>query len=848
MREIQYTNALCVGNNILFTAVDKKTGVKSHQKIKYQPTIYSLQDKHLSKSHGYKTLNNEQLVPHDFDSISTLRYYIDGFDGQTEHLYGMLSHNYSYLNEIFPEQEIEYDKNLLKIANIDIEVSSDEGFPKPEDANGEVTAITVEIENLYYVWGCGDYEAKATNERYTKCDNEMDLLELFLIFWQKLNPDIVTGWNIEFFDFPYLINRITKLWGDPGVDGNDNRKYNKMVKMLSPWGMFKERNVFKMGRNQKAYDMLGISTLDYMEMYFKYIPGEKESYRLDYISHVELGERKLSYEEHGSLLKLHQNDYQKFIEYNIQDVKLVKRLDDKLKLIDMVVELAYSAKVNFNDVFSQVRMWDVMIYNHLKNKNIIIPFKKQFDREQFDGAYVKETVPGKYKWIVSFDLTSLYPHLIMQYGISPENFVKNHPVSLQKMVDGEEDLSWLPLNNQTICPNGSVFKRELGFMGEMLETLFLKRKEYKQKMIQSKNELELKRNDHGFTDRTEAEIENDIAKYDIMQQSRKVGLNSAYGAFGSNYFRFYDKQLAEAVTLSGQLSIKWLEKRLNKYLNKLLGTTNFDYVIAADTDSLYVSFDKLVEKIKPDNVVDFLDKVSEEKIQPFIDDCYEDLAEYVNAYQQKMFMKREAIAETAIFTAKKRYAMAIWDNEGVRYSEPKLKVTGLEAVRSSTPEAVRNKIKEAYMIMLLGTNSELISFNEKFRKEFKTLPAEDIGMPSGVKGLKKNSDGDFTWKKGTPAHVKASFVYNRMIFELGLEKKYEPIKEGEKIKRIHLKMPNPSKHELIAILDGLPPEFGLEDYIDYDQQFDKCYNKPLGVLCDFIDWTMSEEFNMMDFL
>jgi len=349
------------------------------------------------------------------------------------------------------------------------------------------------------------------------------------------------------------------------------------------------------------------------------------------------------------------------------------------------------------------------------------------------------------------------------------------------------------------------------------------------------------------------ECENQISKYDNLQLAKKVQLNSAYGAIGNQWFRFYDLRQAEAITLSGQLAIRWIERKLNVYLNKLLKTDNFDYVIASDTDSVYLNLGPLVKASYKDSlpdknkVIDFLDRVCEEKIQKYIDKCYQELADYMNAYDQKMIMKREAIADIGIWTAKKRYILNVSDNEGVRYTKPKLKMMGIEAVKSSTPMSCRDKIKEALDIVMNGTESDLHTFVNQFEKEFAQLPFEDVAFPRGVSELTKYSDKDTLYKKATPIHVRGSLVFNNMLKKHNLTKKYELVKDGEKIKFCYMKMPNPTQENVISVPSVLPKQFELDKYIDYDLQFQKSFVEPLNNIVNTFSWTAQPVSNLRRF-
>ena len=353
--------------------------------------------------------------------------------------------------------------------------------------------------------------------------------------------------------------------------------------------------------------------------------------------------------------------------------------------------------------------------------------------------------------------------------------------------------------------------------------------------------------------RKKEQLEKDIAKYSNMQLAKKVQLNSAYGAIGNQYFRFYDIRQALAITKSGQLSIKWIEARINEYLNKLLKTENEDYVIASDTDSLYITFDKLIEKFKPKNPIDFLDKVATDKIEPFIDKAYQELSDIMNAYSQKMFMKRETICDKGIWTAKKRYMLNVYDNEGVRYQKPKLKMMGIEAIKSSTPQVCRDAIKKAINIIMSKDEITLQSYIVEFKEKFFSMPFEDVAFPRGVSELNKYDSTvgtvikKFEILKGTPLHIRGALVYNNCIREKKLSKKYQTIKSGEKIKYCYMKEPNPFRQNVLSVLNVLPQEFGMSDYIDYETQFSKSFLEPLKLILDKINWTTEKKATLEDF-
>jgi len=840
---IFYTNVQSVGNNILYRGV--ADGKRTKLKIPYQPTLYEKS----SKITDFTSLDGVYLQPHKFDSMREGREYLRQFEGVSgKTIYGQNRFEYAFIGEQHKNM-IEWDFDKVSIAIVDIEVGSENGFPDPYQANEPVTAIALRfLGGHIFVFGCGDYETKG-NERYMKCKDEYHLLKFFLKLWQEKCPDVLTGWNTKFFDVPYLVNRMRKVLGEDEA------------KKLSPWNIISERQAFVMNRKMTVYELVGVGDLDYLELYKWYSPNGKsqESYRLDAIAQFELGEGKISYEEYENLHQLYRLNYQLFIEYNIKDADLILKLEDKLKLLELALTLAYDTKTNYDDVFAQTRMWDALTYNHLMNKNIVVPPRVIKEKsEAFEGAYVKDPQVGLHEWVASFDLNSLYPHLMMQYNISPETLIEpanytqemrdilSQGVSVDKMLKKEIDLS--ELENATLTPNGQFFRTDFqGFLPKMMEEMYEDRKKFMKLMIQAKKEYEAETDDSKKYD-----IEKRIARYNNLQLAKKVSLNSAYGALGSQYFRFYDLRMALGVTTAGQLSIRWIEAKLNQYVNKIMKTENKDYVIASDTDSIYLNLGPLVKSAMGDRTVDidrtisFMDKICAAKIEPYIDTSYKELANYVKAYAQKMQMKREALANKGIWTAKKRYIMHVYNNEGVQYAEPDMKVMGLEMIKSSTPAPVREKMKQALQILMKGTESDMHVFIENFRNDFKKLNVEDIAFPRGINGLKEYSNKTTIYSKGTPIHVRGALLYNKYLEEKGLTKKYPLIQEGEKIKFTYLKTPNAFKENVVSFPGRLPTEFGLQDCIDYNMQFDKTFLEPIKVILDCMDWTTERTNSLFD--
>jgi DNA polymerase elongation subunit (family B) len=444
------------------------------------------------KTSNWKTLFNENLEPIKFGDIRDARDFIRKYDGiENFKIYGNDRFEYAFIAEEFVGQ-IDWDISLINIAIIDIEVGSENGFPDPYKTTEPIISIAWKTLNGgNTVYGCGDYELK-DDEKYIKCDSEFNLCKKFLKDWQENCPDVVTGWNIDFFDIPYLVNRIRKILGEDEM------------KKLSPWNYIWERKVIVNGNEMIQYNIGGVSALDYIELYKWYAPGGKsqESYKLDNIANVELGEKKILYEEYDNLHQLYKLNYQKFIEYNIKDVKLIVKLEDKLKLLELALTLAYDTKCNYEDVFAQTRMWDALIYSHLLKKKIVVPPKvKQKKNSAFEGAYVKNPQVGMHHWIACFDLDSLYPHLLIQSNISPETLIepKDYNTAMQSVlkqginVEGllNKKIDTSVLSGVTLTPNGQFFRTDFqGFLPKMMEEMYENRKKFKKMMLKAKQDYE----------------------------------------------------------------------------------------------------------------------------------------------------------------------------------------------------------------------------------------------------------------------------------------------------------------------------------------------------------------------
>ena len=824
-----YTNVQLIGNQFLVRGVEN--GKRYETRDEFFPTLFVKSKKNAK----YKTLSGDAVEAINPGTVRDCRdFYKKYEDVEGFEIYGNDRYIYQYISEKYPEDEVRFDISKIKLVTLDIEVASEQGFPDVESCTEEILAISIQDYTTKQIitWGVKPFNNKQSNVTYHHCPSEYELLSHFINFWMVDVPDVITGWNIQLYDIPYICRRLERVLGE------------KLKKRMSPWGLVSEGEIHLMGRTHITFDIGGVTQLDYLDLYKKFTYKAQESYRLDYIAEVELGQKKLDHSEFDTFKDFYTKGWQKFIEYNIVDVELVDRLEDKMKLIELALTMAYDAKVNYNDVFYQVRMWDTIIYNYLKKRNIVIPPKNRTAKgEKYAGAYVKEPVPGKYDWVVSFDLNSLYPHLIMQYNISPETLRETrHPsASVERFLNQEVEIT----EDYATCANGAQYRKDVrGFLPELMDKMYSERVIFKKKMIQAKKDYE----------KTPSKaLEKEIARCNNIQMAKKISLNSAYGAIGNQYFRYYKLANAEAITLSGQVSIRWIENKMNQKINKILKTEEVDYVIASDTDSIYLNLGPLVERVyegrekTSDGVVTFLNKVCETQFEPFIESSYQELADYVNAYDQKMVMARENIADRGIWTAKKRYILNVWDSEGVRYEEPKLKMMGIEAVKSSTPAPCRQMIKDALKLMMSGTEDEVIDYIDNCRKKFTSLPPEDIAFPRSVSDVVKYKSNSTIYSKGTPIHVRGALLYNHYIKENKLTNKYSLIQNGEKIKFCYLKKPNIIHENIISFIQDFPKELNLDKYIDYDLQFEKSFLEPLKIILDSIGWEVEKTNTLESF-
>ena len=822
-----YTSVVRYGNSMLYRGYDS-SGKNVYRKDKFSPEFFVMSE----KDTGWRSLYGQKVGRLSFDSMREAKGWLESNkDVANRSVFGNPNYIHQYITSKFPKQ-IEFNRELINVATIDIETEYDDGFPHPSEANQRVLAITVKSSksDMYWVWGYGDFDTdKALIQPvlYTKCHDEEVLFRQFLNWWSDpaRTPDVITGWNTRFFDIPYLINRCAKILGL-----ND-------IKRFSPWGMVDYRKITRRGKEEDVYDIKGIQTLDYLELFqkFGYTYGPQESYKLDHIAYVVLGEKKLSFEESGSLRNLYKDDFQKYIDYNMKDVQLVDRLEDKLGLITLAMTIAYKGGVNYQDTFGTTAIWESIIYRKLNSQKIVPPaFPPEAHKSKFAGGYVKDPMVGAHDWVVSFDLNSLYPNIIVQNNMSPETLISQNQInSVDHYLNGG-----LPTKgNYAVAANGSTYRKDIdGVIPSIIEDYYDERRSIKNMMLATEQQYQKTKDES---------LQNDINTLGNQQMAIKILMNSLYGALGNQYFKYFDLRLAEGVTLSGQLAIQWAEKAMNMAMNQIL-KTDADYVIAIDTDSLYVNFGPLVGLLKPKNPVYFLDKICKEHFEPELAKAYEQLFKNMNGHKNRMEMGREVIADRGIWTAKKRYILNVHNNEGVQYAEPKLKIMGIEAIKSSTPEVVRDKFKEVFKIILSGTETETQKYIADFKQQFNSLPPEQVSFPRSISNITDWMERG-SYKKGTPIHVRGAILYNKYVKQHKLTKKYELVVNGDRLKFTYLKVPNPIQENVIAYPDVLPEEFKLHRYVDYDLQFEKTFIEPLNFILNAVGWSAEEQATLEDF-
>lgn len=840
-----YTNVSLIGNKIYMRYIEN--GVRKQNDFAFTPELF------LPSSGGeFRDLNGNKYKSKQYPSVSDARERIKESRGVVgEKVCGNSKFEFEFIYKNFTE-DISFDLSKINIAYLDIEVYTDGTFPEPMQAKFPINAISFRIHGTTFAFGLtyGDvtYKSKKDDVIVHLFDNEEDLLKAFIDLWRRSDIDIISGWNSNSFDIPYICRRIENV-----ISPNYARKLSPFGKIYST----ERKNDF--GNKELQYKIFGISQMDYLAIYKKFTFKNRESYKLDFIAQVELKERKEDVSDFDNLFDLYERDFELFMDYNIKDTELVERLDNRLKLMEIALTLAYFSKVNYEDVFSPMRYWENIIQNYLYENLIVTPIDKEVKKKdkKFEGAYVKNPIVGKHDYMVSFDFASLYPYIIRTFNISPETIIDmREDVNISSILNKSIDMSDEYDHNVTVAANGARFtKKYTGFIPTLIRKVLDMRVEYKKEMIKTKQKIEELKSSNGSKSEI-AELDKKAVALHNMQIVAKVAANSFYGICGLQYFRFFDTRIAEAVTLSGQAVNRFVEQSVNKYLNNLLGTVDKDYTVYMDTDSCYFDLSGLVNKFVPNKSkaeqYEFVKKVGYSKLTDHINESIDVFNAYLNVHEAVLNMKMEAVG-SGVFIAKKKYIMSIVHMEGVDYSTPELKMTGVEAVKSSTPAPARKALTDCAEIILNGTEDQLIEYVSDFRREWSTLPPDEIALPTSVNGIHKYGVND-TKKKtkkveyelGCPIHVRAALNFNHWIRKMNITNYYSEIKDGTKAKYVFLNPNNYTRENVIAFGAKLPKELDLFDKIDYNTQLERSFLSPLKIMLEPTGWHYEKQVNFMN--
>lgn len=810
-----------IGNRILVREI--VDGVERRKEVVYEPTLF-VKSREVGK---YTSLYGENVKEVHFEDISSASDFVKkhkdvgGFE-----VFGQLNWVLQYLF-YYPLNKPNFSQ--VTVSSLDIETRVPEsGFPKPKDAPAEITLITLANRDKTITFGSKPYNAKGSEYHY--CGDEKDLLKKFLTYWSHNTPAILTGWNINGFDVPYIVNRVVKVLGA------------EWANKLSPWRKVSVRE----GDDEDTIfvDITGVQILDYLELMKKYTYGGRASWALGAIAQEELGTTKLDHSEFKSFNEFQDKDWDKFVRYNIIDSQLVLHLDEKMKLLDLAMTIAYEAKINYQDVYSPVKTWDAILHNRLLERDIVVPQRKSGNTHDrvIAGGYVKKPTPGMYLNGVTIDATSLYPSIMMMLNLSPETFVDKLDYSYDVYSSGR-----MPEHGDySMAANGVRYSKEkLGIIPETIKHFFDSRKVAKKEMLRLEQEYE-KTHDES--------LKPTIAALDNKQMAFKILSNALFGAMANVGFRFASNDIAESITLTGQMFLRQIEEKLPIRMSKEFSLPNNRYVIYADTDSVFIHLDALVNKVAPkdipiDKKIKLLEKITTDKIQPIVKDICDKIESDFNVYEKKISFKLEKAADKIIMVAPKKYAARVYSSEGVTFDKAKLMVTGLEMVRSSTPQWVRGKLEDTMNQIFEKDEAYIQKLISETKQEFLKLTPEEVARPTGVKGLNKRSGGATLYPLGTPIHVRAAILYNHMVDKNQLQALYPKIGEGDKMKYVYLKLPNPIHENVIGwpVEEKLLSEFKLHRFIDWERQFEATYLAAIKIVLDAIGWSPEKVNNLDDF-
>ena len=834
MGERSFINVYSAERDVI-THVYVEDGVRKVEKVRFKPFCGT----DSREETGWSDVFGRPVKPRTFDSISDFNMWKRDNAGMIE-VYGDMQPSYQFIAANYPKARgpVFLQKQGMNIFNLDIEVYCKRGFPKPEQAAHPINAITIQdmVRNKYTLFAYKNYKPKQKNVEFIHCDDEKDLLERFLKYLNDNPPDVFTGWNITSFDIPYIVHRLQSQ-----ISSNAHLRLSPVRKI----SVRKETDLN--GTEVQRYGIVGVVDYDYKALYEKFTFNPRESYSLDYIAKFELGEEKLKFkEEHEDLAELYDQNPELFFDYNIKDVELVYNLDRTLRYIDLGFTITYMAKCLPEDVYGTVKIWDAFLYNELLALRKLCPPGRTNHKQEFPGGYVKDPVKGLHRWVKVYDVASSYPNQIRSYNMSTETIIDERMlppelIAIREKFGTIEDCldqerlaeagigDVLRKYDVAMAPNGHFFRTDIdGFIPEIVARVFQQRKDAKKEIKAIKAKIKEAPNDE-----IKHELEEELAAKDALQMALKIAMNSLYGAMSNVWFRYFDIRMASAITMGGQVCVRGV----SDYVEKKFPMINN---LASDTDSIFLNLEPIVKKRfgqqVPDKktVTEFLLKFSDQMLQPCIDAFFTELSQNLNMKKLTIGMEPECISDVCLFIAKKKYAMKQMWVEGDWYlDKTKLKVKGIEIVRTSTPQFCRDKLKRAVeLIFETESNEELIRFIGEVKDQFKELPFEKVAFPRGCNGLAKYATAD----KGVPIQVRAALLYNRLLKQMKIDDLYKPISEGDKIKFAYVRQPNPIGTDVIATFEKLPKEIADKIMVDYDLQFEKTFLSPLDKIFEAIDW------------
>ena len=840
--------------------------------------------------------DGEKLKRLEFETVSEYwKFLKEGREIENLKMYGEISPEYQFICKHFTG-DIKYDKSLMNLTYFDIETASLD--PKYRPTNKDIfvlknqPVVSIALYHSMYdevvVFGLKPYdktksEHTATPITYIECYSEIDLLERFAshITSCKYRPDLLMGWYSSGFDIPYLIARCLTVGG------------KKLARSLS---VFNDYNSFTMPKktsvgvfkDTEIFTIAGLQHVDLQDAY-KQFSGRsvQQSYKLDFIAKRELSRGKLDYGD-MNIFDFYHKDHQKYIDYNILDTYLLKLLDDKIGLSTRIIATAFSNKCNFSDTIGTTKQWDTRLYDNITKMGLIIPYKAEREKVSYVGGYVRDSMLGVHKWVMTKDVTSEYPRCIIMCNMSPET------------------LTTTPDETCARSANGVYFRTDIdGIIAQAAVEIFDKRSSFKKVKSESKRQLDLIKQemnergivpnlktkavntpdlynhafDKGLHTITDSELNQLYADvYEIMQSAdvdqyiMKILVNSLYGSLGSRFFRFYHPDIAEAITKTGQYIIKSFAETLNNCMNRInntkdqsyvevdiddpsnnqeVGNIHEDYLVMGDTDSCAISFESYVDNNcqgwSDTDIINEILRLDNEIIQPEIDNTINEIYKELNVKNKGLEFGTETIAKKAVYLVKKHYlGHIVWDEGKFHLDEdnPELKIKGLEGVKSSTSLYFQEKLADFYKIAMLGTQDDAIKLIDSVKNEYSTLDVEDMGKPIKIRELAKwipQNPDDGIYIKGTHENAKAALIYNHWLHKLGITHDYSEIKEGDAVNLIKLREPNLIRERVIAIPNGIiPKEFMLHNAINLEEQVQKYYIKPVTNILNMLGWTLTE--------